>query len=902
MNFRKDNKKNKKKEKHYNDFDNIQDNNIKENKNKITSKESEENSDNEIFNYNDVIKNKDNIKIIKTNLSKNNKTIKNYKIFNDFKNEDITKIEKEKEKEKQDNKVEEGFNFDKNVISQCSLGNINIPELSSTMLILDKFKNSDVVKIEKNYTSKQEDNNLEEGFNFDKKEISPCSIGDINIPESSTLLPILEKYKNRVIVKVEKNNILEQEDKEEKNLEEVFNFDKKEITPCSIGDTDVLESTSNIPILEKYKNTEIKNIEKENINIIPEQNIPKINNNQEIIQTKNIKSTEEKVNNHSPSNIDEIEKNNKEEIHKVSEDSQENQKNNNVDIIFQFDNNIINDCINENTQFLENFTSFPIFTEYMTDFLKISNSNSLIQPKIIFKQKENLHSNLVFELYEKNFILSINKNIPSQKLNIKEENFDEIIKINNIIEGNKRINIFNKKENEIICQKPSINVKEKIDKGVNNEFQKILNYKTFLFQKNFSYDNVPNKKLKLHIDDKNDIDIFDFSSNNLLFISYFKKNIKTMNLYNHNDIEKKVNFNADDEKEIENNSISALNIKRINKLKYTKTFQKSNIDELKLNINTNILHSMFFNNINELYEKTYIKSFSIENETSSQNLNIDNEMDNIITEIFYTFKHDDTYSSKVDFDETFMENSIEDIYMYYSDKNYKEIDLYNDYSNQNYIDVMDVDLSSNYEQFKKYKDKRIKKKNKYLYSGDASIELMKASFSNDKYNNSQTSLLHSLSTKLNEINDITNKEEIKDIINTSKNLSQNHKNLRCTKKLMNELNRSLVNRYTFNSKNDIINLNDSQVITKNKSVNSDVLSKKNKIDKEKFEKMMKKIKKTNDDINKREKKMYINKIKAEQDNKLEKEIKKQRIFKSLYPIFFVLIPLTITLYNKFTQE
>ena len=199
-------------------------------------------------------------------------------------------------------------------------------------------------------------------------------------------------------------------------------------------------------------------------------------------------------------------------------------------------------------------------------------------------------------------------------------------------------------------------------------------------------------------------------------------------------------------------------------------------------------------------------------------------------------------------------------------------------------------------------DKRIKKKNKYLYSGDASIELMKASFSNDKYNNSQTSLLHSLSTKLNEINDIANKEEIKDIINTSKNLSQNHKNLRCTKKLINELNRSLVNRYTFNSKNDIINLNDSQVMTKNKSVNSDVLSKKNKIEKEKFEKMMKKIKKTNDDINKREKKMYINKIKAEQDNKLEKEIKKQRIFKSLYPIFFVLIPLTITLYNKFTQE
>ena len=119
---------------------------------------------------------------------------------------------------------------------------------------------------------------------------------------------------------------------------------------------------------------------------------------------------------------------------------------------------------------------------------------------------------------------------------------------------------------------------------------------------------------------------------------------------------------------------------------------------------------------------------------------------------------------------------------------------------------------------------------------------------------------------------------------------------------MNELNRSLVNRYTFNSKNDIINLSNSQVITKNKSANSDILSTKSKINKDKFEKMMKKINKTNNDINKREKKMYINKIKAEQDNKLEKEIKKQRIFKFLYPIFFAIIPLTITLYNKFTQE
>ena len=887
MNSKKDNRKNKKKAKNYNNFDDVQDNNIMENNNKI-SKESKENSDDENFNYNDVIKNKDNIKNIITNLSNNNK------------NENITKIEKEKEKP--DNKVEEGFNFDKNDIPPCSLGNINIPELSSTMPILDKFKNRDIIKIEKNNTFQQEDNNLEEeeGFNFDKKEISPFSIGDMNILESSSLLPILKKYKNRVIVKVEKNNISKQEDKEEKKLEKSFNFDKKEISPCSIGDSNIPESSSNVQILEKYKNTEITNI-KENNNIIPEKNIPKIINNKETIQIKNIKNIEENVNNHSPSNKDKIENNIKEEIPKASETSQESQNNKNDDNIFNFDKNIINDCINKNTQFLENSISFPIFTEYMSSCIKTS--NSLIQPKIIFKQKEKLYSDLVFELYEKNIILPINKNIPSKKLNIKEENFDEIIKINNIIEGNKRINIFNKKENEIICQKPSINVKEKTDKDSNNEFQKILNNKAFLFQKNFLFDNTPIKQLNLHIDDKNDIDIFNFSPNNPFYESYFKKNIKSMNLYNYNDIEKKVNFNTDDEEEIENNSISALNIKKINKLKYTRSFQKSNIDKLKININTNILHSTFFNNINELYEKTYIKSFSIENERSSQNLNIDNEMDNIVTEIFYTFKYDDTYSSKVDFDETFMENSIEDIYIYYSDKNYKEIDLYNDYSNQNDIDVMDdIDLSGNYEQFKKYKNKRIKKKKNYLYSGDASIELMKTSFCNEQYNNSQTSLLHSLSTKLNEINDITNNEEIKDIMNTSKNLSQNHKNLRCTKKLMNELNRSLVNRYTFNSKNDIINLSNSQVITKNKSANSDILSTKSKINKDKFEKMMKKINKTNNDINKREKKMYINKIKAEQDNKLEKEIKKQRIFKFLYPIFFAIIPLTITLYNKFTQE
>ena len=364
--------------------------------------------------------------------------------------------------------------------------------------------------------------------------------------------------------------------------------------------------------------------------------------------------------------------------------------------------------------------------------------------------------------------------------------------------------------------------------------------------------------------------------------------------------DKILNFPTGEENTIENNTIYALNIRNINKLKFTRGFKKAKTDKKKLNINISMISS-FMDEINELYEESNIKSFQVEN--AIQKWNIDDQLENILTEIHYSFKNDNKYSTKNNFDETFTENSNEDIHLEYSSKYFKYFDLY-DYSNQNDIDILDdIDINSIHEQFKIYKSQRSRKKNKYLCGGEASIELMKTTFTDDTYNKSQTRILHNLSNDLNKISNITNSEEIKNIANKTEYLSQNGNHLRSTKKLKNELNRSIISRYAVNSKNEIINKSDSDMLSLNKkSAKSDELGNKRKKEKIKYENMMKKIKKTNDDINKTEKRMYNNKLKAEQENNFQNEIKKERMFKFLYTVIVFIIPLSITLYNKFTQE
>ena len=67
---------------------------------------------------------------------------------------------------------------------------------------------------------------------------------------------------------------------------------------------------------------------------------------------------------------------------------------------------------------------------------------------------------------------------------------------------------------------------------------------------------------------------------------------------------------------------------------------------------------------------------------------------------------------------------------------------------------------------------------------------------------------------------------------------------------------------------------------------------------------MKKIKKIDNDANKIEKKKYINKLKFEQDKKIEQEIQKEKKIKYVFPIsisIFFIIPFLINFYQKYTE-
>ena len=735
-------------------------------------------------------------------------------------------------------------------------------------------KDNDYNKSEKKKEIKKENetniniiHEMKEGFNFDKNILSPINIENAIIQEGATNFPILTSFIN-------------------KNNEEIVNSNN------NINFNNSNNNNSNNSTIEPESCIILQKEDKSNI----DQNvITNYNNNSNINDT--IKE-EREIN---TTNIGEKEINDVKEK-ETSKDS-ETLVNNKNENIFTFDNNIIEPCKIENKNFSEGSSMNKIYSDYshyiyiqlnkLTKFIK---SDAFLHKKIkCEKKKEHLHPDLVFDLYEKNIILPISNNSPLDRIKIKEENFDEIETINNIIEGNKNINIFKKKENEIICKKPPINIDENI-----NDFQKMMNQKKTLFDAKFINDQTYVPKLRLNLEDKNHNN-FDFYLPSPLHESYSKKTMKSININNPDDRTNKVNFPTGEEHKIENNTIYTLNIRNINKLKYTRAFNKAKIGNNDINITINMLSS-FMDNINELYEQSNIRAFQVDNDAKCQKCNVDNKLDNIFTEIFYSFKNDNIYSSKSNFDEIFAEDSIEDIHTDYSNKYFAYVDLY-DYSNKNDIDIFDdIDINIIHERFKIYKNKRIKQKEKYLCGGDASIELMKTTFTDNKYNNSQTLLLHSISNDLININNITKNEEIKNIANKSENLSKNGPMLRSTKKLMNELNRSLINRYTFNSKNDINNQSDSHILSLDKKIaKSGKLINKREKEKNRFENMMKKIKKTNDDINKKEKKMYNSKLKVEQEINFQKELKKERIFKLLYPFIFFVIPLSITLYNKFTQ-
>ena len=125
----------------------------------------------------------------------------------------------------------------------------------------------------------------------------------------------------------------------------------------------------------------------------------------------------------------------------------------------------------------------------------------------------------------------------------------------------------------------------------------------------------------------------------------------------------------------------------------------------------------------------------------------------------------------------------------------------------------------------------------------------------------------------------------------------------CAKKLKNEIDLSLSNKNTFNSK--IVNLkkNKSEILgikKKLSSINprSDENDEKNK----EYKNMIRKIKKEEDNINKKRKKIFVSKIKQQQDNNFEKEIKKETKYRMIYPIIILIIPLIYSVYRHYSSD
>ena len=447
---------------------------------------------------------------------------------------------------------------------------------------------------------------------------------------------------------------------------------------------------------------------------------------------------------------------------------------------------------------------------------------------------------------------------------------------------------------------------ERLKSGVNNfihNFQKIM-----LFKYNFSFDNNYITKLEPFVDDENDINLNYFSKNNQIFTAYRNKNIKGMNLCTEEDILKPLEeIKIDNDNDIFG-SIGKINQRWLNKKKFTRKLARPDIDNYKLDLNLKKsleipLISQAFNE----FVKQKIKTIEIDN-INIQKPNIDLTFDKFTTEIYRSFKEDKIYLNKMEFEtEIFIDGSIEAINNFYNNKNLFNMEIKQDYSSKCNIDINilnDVDINANYEKFKKWKEDKINKKKKYICSGDASIELMKSNLKTDNYNNPQTSLLHNLSLQLNEINsknvnDINNSGQLK----LTMNKSENYDYSKCAKKLKDEIDLSLSNRNTFNSKMDTLNKIKSEKLRMKKKLSS--INSKNNENLEKnyeYQNIRRQMKKSEDDINKKRRKIYVNKIKAEQDKNFEEEIKRDKKFNMIFPILIVIISLIFSTYKHFSND
>ena len=377
----------------------------------------------------------------------------------------------------------------------------------------------------------KENENKKNVFNYDKNRINPI---EEEFQEQVSLFPILAAFKNYTPQKenfsdapVElQNKIKINEEIDKTNI----NINEEEVK------TEVKKEDKENK--ERYENKEEQTNKENKFNVINK----KAEEKKESILAEEIKEDKEKQKDKVGNENKDI-KENEDKNHNNKKDEEKrnmnilNEPNNNKGkkkekfskkeqmIEFIFDKETIAPDALKNKINQENLSLFEIYENYKkiaTKEVKID-SDSLIAKKPLIPHIEKFFENFQNILYENNNILPIKKNETTSKINLKEVNFGEIEKINEIIEGNKNINIFGEKE--MICERPTIfqEDKEEKEEKMIYSFKTMMNNKKFVYDKYFTFCTNISTKIIINEDDTENISLNHFSPNNPIFTSYEKK-------------------------------------------------------------------------------------------------------------------------------------------------------------------------------------------------------------------------------------------------------------------------------------------------------------------------------------------------------------------------------------------
>ena len=511
------------------------------------------------------------------------------------------------------------------------------------------------------------------------------------------------------------------------------------------------------------------------------------------------------------------------------------------------------------------------YTTFMFDRTPIKKCFDKKDELISFSQMSKLKE-IFFDKNIKNFIqdsskLNIYKCLEPKYEKLKKLEFESLVNPNGSLESNK----------------------ERLKKGM-NKF--LLNYENIILSKYcFSFDNSNIKKLDPFVDNPNDININYFSKRNQIFLAYERKNIKSLTFNSEEDIQKPITeIKIDNEDDIYG-SISKINQRWLLKKKFTKKIKEPKTDDYKIYYSIkNSLEIPLVTQVFEEFVKQKIKYFQNDHDLI-QKPNLDTIQTPFVTEIYFSFKGDNIKSQKINLDtDIFIQDSIEEINKIYNDKYLLKMDTKYEYLikiNKSIFSFHEKDINENYEKYKKWKNDRINRKIKYIFSENSSLELKKSAKSH-------------ITFQLNEFKDKSNND--KDNLKLTKFKSTNN-NYQKYAKNKDEIDLSLSN------KNNIIN--SKLGVFKNKSENLGVKKKlssfksqseENEEKNSEYKNMMKKIKKSEDEINKKRRKMYADKIRQQQDNEFEQEIKKENNYRMIYPILFVIIPFMYSFFRYYWND